>query len=482
LTWVLVFQSRPLLPHKWMLLAQPVAIAGVVVLLAFGGEQNLLLTLGGHLVCFFVIAMACHGELAGTRPDAKYLTGFYVALSFGGMVGGLFAGLIAPFTFSWVAEYPILLALAALCRPPGGDERLPRWSRWYWPFLAVLAVALIGLSYSTGKTASWLEDHRVWVAGSVGVLAGLLALALNAGRWKIFATVVVALVLIRVYPADEGRVDTVRSFFGVHKIVVTPHGQYHVLMHGTTIHGAEKFQNNDGTPVTGRPEPITYYHKDGGIGQAIAAIRERKGTPLRVAVIGVGSGTLACAAEPGETWKFFEIDQTMVDTARDPKYFTYIQNCEPDLKPVIGDARLTFAKEPDGIYDLIIVDAYSSDAIPIHLATEQAMKIYKDKLAPQGAVVMHVSNRHLELASVIVGIADANDLKSWVYSEDSGRDDEYIFATSVVVSAREEADVGKLASSDQWAETEADDKQRVWTDDYSNVLGAVWRRLRDGEQ
>jgi hypothetical protein len=149
---------------------------------------------------------------------------------------------------------------------------------------------------------------------------------------------------------------------------------------------------------------------------------------------------------------------------------------------VIGDARLTFAKEPDGLYDLIIVDAYSSDAIPIHLATEEAMKIYKDKLAPQGAVVMHVSNRHLELASVIVGIADANDMKSWVYSEDSGRDDEYIFATSVVVSAREEADVGKLASSDVWTETEADENQRVWTDDYSNVLGAVWRRLRDGEQ
>jgi hypothetical protein len=482
LTWVLVFQSRPLLPHKWMLLAQPLAIAGVVMLLAVGGEQNLLVTLGGHQLCFFVIAMACHGELARTRPPAKYLTGFYVALSFGGMVGGLFAGLIAPFTFSWVAEYPILLALAALCRPPGGDERLPRWSRWYWPFLAVLAVALIGLSYSTSKPSWWLEDHRVWVAGAVGVLAALLALALNANRWKIFATVAVALAVIRVYPTDEGRVDTVRSFFGVHKIVVTPHGQYHVLMHGTTIHGAEKFQNNDGTPVTGRPEPITYYHRDGGIGQAIAAIRERKGAPLRVAVIGVGSGTLACASEPGETWKFFEIDQTMVDTARDPKYFTYIQNCAPDLKPVIGDARLTFAKEPDGAYDLIIVDAYSSDAIPIHLATEEAMKIYKDKLAPQGAVVMHVSNRHLELASVIVGIADANDLKSWVYSEDSGRDDEYIFATSVVVSAREEADVGKIASSDQWAETEADENQRVWTDDYSNVLGAVWRRLRDGEQ
>ena len=482
LTWVLVFQSRPLLPHRWMLMLQPLAIAGIVMLLAVGGEQNLLLTLGGHQLCFFVIAMACHGELARTRPPARYLTGFYVALSFGGMLGGLFAGLISPYAFSWVAEYPILLALAALCRPPA-DERWASLTRWYWALLAALAIGLLAPTYrDSGKMFAWLEEHRVWVAGSVGVLAALAALALNASRWKVFATVVLALVLIRFYPADDGRVETARSFFGVHKILVTPHGQYHVLMHGTTIHGAQKFLNDDGSPVEGRPEPITYYHRDGGIGQAIAAVRERKGAPpLRVAVIGVGAGTLTCASEPGESWKFFDIDQTMVDTARDPKYFTYIRECEPDVKPVIGDARLTFAKEPDGVYDLIIVDAYSSDAIPIHLATEEAMQIYKSKLAPQGVVVMHVSNRHLELESVVVGIADANDLKSWVYNEDSGRDDEYIFSTDVVVSARDEADVGKLASSDKWAETEPTDGQRNWTDDYSNILGAVYRRLKFGE-
>jgi len=480
LTWVLVFQSRPLLPHKWVLMLQPLAIAGVIVLLAVGGEQNLLLTLGGHLLCFFVIAMACHGELARTRPASNYLTGFYVALSFGGMVGGLFAGLIAPYTFSWIAEYPILIALAVLCRPPA-DERLSQWSRWYWPLLAATAMALIVPSYSGGKVFTWLDDQRVYVISGVAIAGMILAILLKADRAKLAGVVILALVLIRVYPADDGRVETVRSFFGVHKIVVTSNGQYHVLMHGTTIHGAEKFRNDDTSPVTGRPEAITYYHKDGGIGQAISAIRARKGGPIRVAVIGLGAGTLTCASEPGEDWKFFEIDQTMVDTARDPRYFTFIQNCEPDLKPVIGDARLTFAKEPDGVYDLIIVDAYSSDAIPIHLATEEAMEIYKQKLAPQGAVVMHVSNRHLELESVVVGIAAANELKSWVYDEDSGRDNEYIFSTSVVVSAREEADVGALASSDKWALTEAEDNQRVWTDDYSNVLGAVWRRLRDGE-
>jgi hypothetical protein len=171
----------------------------------------------------------------------------------------------------------------------------------------------------------------------------------------------------------------------------------------------------------------------------------------------------------------------MIATARDPKYFNFVEKCAPDLKVVLGDARLTFAKEPDGAYDLVIVDAYSSDAIPIHLATQEAMAIYKRKLAPGGAVMMHVSNRNLELASVAVGIADANDLTSRVYSEDSGRDNEYIFATTVVISARDDADLGALATSSSWVATPPTPGQRVWTDDYCNVLGAVWRQLRSND-
>lgn len=478
LTWVLVFQSRPLLPHVWMLKLQPLAIAGVVVLLAIGGEQNLLLTLGGHQLCFFIIAMASHGELARTRPPARYLTGFYVALSFGGMIGGLFAGLVAPFTFSWVAEYPILLALAALCRPWQPSRR---GAMLLWLAAMVAALVLVALAYRADAAEVFLENWRVWAIGSLAAVAALLAMVMRIHRFQFAVLVALGLLLVRVYPLDEGRVETVRSFFGVHKIVVTPGGYYHVLMHGTTIHGAEKFLNDDGTPITGRPEPISYYHNDGGIGRAIAAIRARKGGPLRVAVIGLGAGTLACQAKPGETWKFFEIDQTMVDTARNPKYFTYLSACMPDIKPVIGDARLTFAREPDAAYDLIIVDAYSSDAIPIHLATQEAMAIYKAKLAPGGAVVMHVSNRHLELASVVVGIADANGMKSWVYNEDSGRDAEYIFTTNVVVSARKPEDVGSLASDSYWQSTPPTSGEWVWTDDYSNVLGAVYRRLRDGD-
>jgi hypothetical protein len=484
LTWVLVFQSRPLIPHKFVLLLQPLAIAGVVYLLAFGGERNLLLTLGGHLACFFVIAMACHGELARTRPAAQHLTGFYVALSFGGMVGGLFAGLIAPFIFSWIAEYPILVVLAALCRPK--EEDVPPWlatvARWSWLLVVAAGLAAIVPSLMGSEAIAFMREQMVSIVAAIAALTVVLVVLVRADRYSIASLIAIAMVLVRLYPNEDGKVETVRSFFGVHKIVTNADGAYRVLMHGTTIHGAQRLLNADGTPVQGRPEMITYYQADGGIGGAIEAVRQRKGSGLRAAVIGLGAGTLTCQNRSGEDWKFFEIDQSMIDTAADPKYFTYIRDCYPDIKPVLGDARLTFAKEPDGAYDIIVVDAYSSDAIPIHLATQEAMAIYKQKLAPQGVVVMHVSNRHLELSSVVVGIADANGLKSWVFSEDSGRDGEYIFSTTVVISAREATDIGSLATNDKWVLTQARSDRRVWTDDYSNVLGAVMRRMRDGDE
>lgn len=471
LTWVLVFQQKPLISHNIIMMLQPVAIAGAVILLMIPTSRGLLLMLGGQLLAFFIMAMAAHGELARTRPAAEHLTGFYVALSFGGMIGGLFTGLIAPYIFNWIAEYPMLLVLAALCRPlPTSDQG--RVDKFFWPIAALVALGL-----ALQATLGWQAIPGL--AANVDMVVKVVALVtviFMADRLKLAFVIALALVLIRLYPGDEGRTETVRSFYGVHK--VGDYGTHHVLMHGTTIHGAQKWRDpSTMTPVAERPEPISYYHPDGGIGQAISAIRARKGAPLKVAAIGLGSGTLTCHAQPGETWRFFEIDQTIVDIAKDPRRFTFVSRCMPDLQPVMGDARLTFAKEPDGTYDLIIVDAYSSDAIPIHLATQEAMAIYKQKLAPQGAVMVHVSNRHLELSSVIVGIADANGLKAWVFDEDSNRDSEYIFSTEVVLAAREEADVGAIAGNSKWTLTEPDEGQRVWTDDYSNIIGAVWRRL-----
>ena len=288
----------------------------------------------------------------------------------------------------------------------------------------------------------------------------------------------VAFAMIWLYPTSEIHVETLRSFFGIHKIFESDDGRFRILKHGSTIHGAQMIEDEDGEPITGRPTPITYYHDKSAINQVIEAVRARKRGPLRAAVIGLGSGSLACRIAAGENWRFFEIDPTVIAIARDAERFSFISSCAPNVPIVVGDARLTFAQEPDRTYDLIIVDAYSSDAIPVHLATAEAMAIYKTKLAPQGVVIMHISNRHLELRSVVEGIGAANGLKTWIWSDDNEEtdDDNYIFSSDVAILAENADDIGALAHDKFWVLTPPNPAVRTWTDDYSNIAGAVWRK------
>jgi hypothetical protein len=487
LTWVLVFQRRSLISHRIALLLQPLAVAAIVALLYYSPWVPLFLNLGGHLLAFFVICLACHGELARTRPPARQLTAFYVSLSFGGMVGGLFAGLVAPYTFSWVAEYPILAVLAVLCRPLAQNvwkpfdrwlwllspARWPRLDTWFWPAAAVIAIVVLvpGLG---GRT---VEDDETFLTAAVMSLVAISIVAFRDPPKSAFA-VAVALIAIRIYPGGEYQIETLRSFFGVHKIYETDEGRFRILKHGSTIHGAQVVADQDGNPVPGRPAPITYYHDKSAINQVIQAVRSRTAAPLRVAVVGLGAGSLACRIEPGETWRFFEIDPTVVNIARDPRRFSFLSSCAPNLPIILGDARLTLAHEPDRSYDLIVVDAYSSDAIPIHLATTEAMTLYRSKLAPHGVVLMHISNRYLDLKTVVEGIATANGLKTWVWSnpDEQSDDDNYIFTSDVAISAQDAEDIGELKWNRFWVLTTPDPSVRTWTDDYSNVAGALWRR------
>jgi len=483
LTWIFVFQRWPSIAQKIALRLQPFAIAGIVVLSLFAVRIGLLVSLAAHLIAFFVIALACHGELARTRPAARYLTTFYVALSFGGMVGGLFSGLVAPYVFSWVAEYPILAVLAVLCRPFGRDLNRSLWpappqiseavNSWFWPVAVAIAVFLIFLSYDGFR----FDDSDPFFTLVVLLLAAA-SLALLRDPPKSASAVALAFATIWLFPVDGTNIETLRSFFGVHKIYESDDGRFRVLKNGSTIHGAERIETEDGEPVSGRPRPITYYHDKSAMNRVIEAVRARKGGPLRTAVIGLGSGSLACRIAPDEIWRFFEIDPTIVAIARDPDRFTFLSSCAPGLPIVLGDARLTFAQEPDHVYDLIIVDAYSSDAIPVHLATAEAMAIYKSKLSPQGVVMMHISNRHLELRSVVEGIAAANTLKTWIWSNGSEEtdDENYVFGSDVAISAENENDIGALSNDKLWVLTPPNPDVRTWTDDYSNIAGAVWRK------
>jgi hypothetical protein len=472
-TFVIVFSTRPILPHNWMLAIQPlfvVALAGVMV---FDIRGYLFWILGLYIVAFFVITMVCHGELSRTRPAAKHLTAFYMWMSFGGVVGGIFAGLVAPNVFNSVLELPMLIVLAILCRP-GLELPTDTRTRLLW----VGAVAFVAILAFPGLAEKYVTDEKAfnWTIGALLVIAGIVSKEALP-----FAAVMATVFIIGTnYRPDNDIRQTMRSFFGVHKITETSDGQYRVFLHGTTIHGAERIRDDNGEPLQGRPPMITYYHDNSPMGTAVKATRARVGGPIKVAVVGLGTGTFACFREPGDTFTFYEIDKTVETLARDPSKFSYITKCAPDIPVVLGDARLTLA-DTDNKYDLMILDAFSSDAIPIHLMTREAMATYLSRLAPGGVVLMHVSNRHMELASVVAGIAHANGLVSRVNNR-AARDDEddsrYMFTSTVVASARKDEDFGPMREDPDWTPLEPKADQRLWTDDYSNVFGAILRQYR----
>ena len=471
-TFVIVFSNRPILPHNWMVAIEPlfiVAIAGIIVL---DIRQYVLGLLVLNVVAFFVITMVCHGELSRSRPPAQHLTAFYMWMSAGGVIGGIFAGLIAPNVFSWVLEYPLLVVAAILLRP--GLE-MP--TNWRTQLLWAAAIAVVAIAAFPGLADRYVTDEKTfyYVVGGLLVVAGLVS------REPLPFAAVIAVVFIigtAYQPYSEAR-QTMRSFFGVHKITETADGSFRVFMHGTTIHGAERLRDDNGEPITGPPPMITYYHPNSPMGTTVKAVRARVNGPIKVAVVGLGTGTFACFAERGDSFKFYEIDASVETLARDPTRFRYLEQCGPDIPVVLGDARLTLAESPDK-YDLIVLDAFSSDAIPVHLMTREAMAIYVSKLAPGGIVMMHVSNRHMEFASVVAGIAHANGLVSRQNNRlaREGEDDaRYVFTSNVVISAREEKDFGQLLEDSDWSELNINANQRIWTDDYSNIIGAIVRNL-----
>ncbi len=472
LTFVIVFARRPVIPHWLVVDVQPLFIIGFIAIVIFEPVKTIVGLIAVHLVVFFVCALMCHGELARRRPAARYLTGFYLWMSVGGMIGGIAAALIAPHTFTWVAEYPILIALAVLCRP---GLALPRSLPLRYALFGAIALGVLALVWWANATAVMTETtfQRIVFA--------LLLVSVLFWRAPLPFAAIVAFVLIAGHVVFEQSGSTaVRSFFGIFKVVESSDGRFRVLQHGTTMHGAQRIRDDNGLPVTGPPEPLLYYFDGSSIAQAIDAVRARMApAPLRYAVVGLGTGTLACRAAPEDTVHYYEIDPAAIRIARDRALFSFLADCRPDVPIMLGDARLTLAEAPDGAYDLIIVDAFSSDAIPIHLLTREAMAIYLRKISPHGVVVLHISNRHLELASVVAGIAAANGLVTRV-DESADLDeasDPYKFAGTVAAVARTDEDFGALAHSNGWEIREPDPKQWVWTDDYSNIIGSIMRNL-----
>ena len=297
----------------------------------------------------------------------------------------------------------------------------------------------------------------------------------DAARFASLA--VCAFVIAGLWQPGLRLIEQARSFFGVHRVVETISGTHRILVHGNTIHGAERIREADGTPITGTPEPLAYYYFGGPISEVTSAARATaSGKLANVAVVGLGAGSMACHRKEGETWTFFEIDPEVVRLARDPNMFRFLSSCAPEAPIVLGDARLTLAASSQK-FDLIVLNAFSSDAIPTHLLTREALRGYLAHLAPHGMLLLHISNRHLELAKVVAALGAAEGLTTLVKTDQNKIDfmAELRAAAMVAVLARSEGDFGPLLGADGWDKPEAGSVVG-WTDDYSDIIGAMIRK------
>jgi len=471
ISFILVFSQRSYISQATWMKAQPVLLALIVLTLALDIRTWLMIDVGLHLLTFFVTAMICHGLIAATRPQASHLTRFYFCMSLGGVLGGIFSGLIAPNIFSWIAEYPVLIVAAALARPGSSLPKAKEIGLAIGFIVLVLLVSLPGYreGFTLLPTANWI----VWAAVLLLVAGALL---LSASPLRLAVLFAAAFIVTRAYPPNVRHLETVRSFFGVHKIEVTEDGRFRVLRHGMELHGAQRLTTDDGKPVTGRPVLSTYYHPDSPIAEAIDAVQDKKKGPVRIAVIGLGGGSIACLAKPQDRLDYYEIDADVIRIAKDPKRFTFLRDCKPDTNITLGDARLTLANATEARYDLIIVDAFSSDSIPVHLLTREALRIYLSRLNPDGIIVAHISNNHLDLSGVVAATAASEGLLARIYDEDEKPNlDPMIKFSTVMVLARNDNDLGLLQD---WDVEKPAPGQAPWSDDFSNLLGPLIAKMK----
>lgn len=415
---------------------------------------------GIHGANLFFVALLVHRRLAIERPPADRLTQFYLLLSLGGVCGGAFSALLAPAIFSTIAEYPIVIVLALLLRPGSfrprpGTGFLRRNGDLLLPFVLLAAILGSAKAIPTDGRAG-----RVLLAALL--LSGVAALALFASRPVRFALGVGALLLIVALPPTS--LYSERTFFGI--LRVEEQGERHVLVSGTTVHGAQNFAPGR------RSEPVSYYVREGPLGQLFDALG---GRARSVAVIGLGAGGTSVYGRPGDDWTFYEIDEAVARIAENPHYFTYLRDAKADIRVVIGDGRLKLAEAPDGSYDLFVLDAFSSDSVPVHLLTREAVELYLRKLSPGGVMAFHISNRYLDLRPVISGNARSLGLpglsQSYVVTRAAARDGA---ASSIwVLVARDMAALGKLAKDPRWKPLATGPGQPVWTDEFSNILSVV---------
>jgi SAM-dependent methyltransferase len=472
LSFVLVFSRRKLFPMSWLQWLLPTVALGVVFQILGRGTDPVWLVILIHLLLLFLAAMVCHGRLAAERPAARHLTEFYLWVSLGGVLGGVFNALLAPNLFRTVVEYPLAIVFACLLRPPPAASGIKSTSRALdigLPILlGVFTAGLAMLAPFAGLKSVILRNAVIVGLPAIVCFTfvdrpmrfGLGLAGILVGGWF--------------YLGPHGKTLHVeRNFFGIARVTLGEGARLRYLVHGNTLHGAQFVD-------PGRQcEPLAYYHRSGPLGDIFDCFQNHPASP-EVAVVGLGAGATACYAKPTQHWTFYEIDPAVIRIARNTNYFSYLPRCaQTEVRVIVGDARLRLKEAAPRSYGLIVLDAFSSDAIPVHLLTREALALYVSKLTDGGLLVFHISNRYLDLEPVLADLAGQAKLISrhwedWnVSPEESANGKE---ESHWVVVARRESDLGQLSRKARWLPLEGRSPPQVWTDDFSNLLGVFkWR-------
>jgi hypothetical protein len=472
LSFVIVFSGVNAKSHRWFVRLQPVILIPFVIY-AFINPADLpywaYLIL--HIIAFFFAVMVCHGQLAWHRPHTSHLTTYYLIMSFAGMLGGMFNTFVAPVLFNDIYEYPLMIIAALLLRP--------------WAYLLNLKEALMQiidplLLLITGIIIYLRVENLVDYFDGIVISLSLLTLAIYFLQRRVIAYAglmgIIIVFAIVVHHSENHTLIQKRTFFGVMAVrdsVLTNENQqpehYHELFHGTTKHGAQRL-----TPLESTT-PLTYYSRPGPMGQLFRAF-DKQSDHWVIGVVGLGAGALTCYAKTTQTWTLYEIDPLVLDIAQNPNYFTYLSQCVPKARAEIGDARLSLKNSTDESFDLLIMDAFSSDAIPTHLLTREALELYLKKLKPNGLLAFHITNRHLSLKKVLSIHAEQAHLAALIQEFKPQNDAPLIVATDWVVFAKNAESLKPLQSSllGNWQKMPLYFDMPAWTDDFTNIV-SVWK-------
>jgi hypothetical protein len=451
LTLIIVFRRRTAFQNRIAQGALPILTVAVVFLTCIRATEPTLLIVSLHLALFGCIALQCHGKLVDLQPPPRHLTQYYFWIAAGGALGSLLNSLLAPCLFRTAIEYPLALVAALLWI--GGDKRWPQ---------AKTALLIAGLA--AGLTAALLTFPRA-ATFTVAATAVTLYLLKNDRLALGGATAATLAICAALVPDPRGKtIFVARDFFGISKVMVNAQG-LHQITHGNTIHGAQAR-----TPERERT-PLLYYHPRGPFGTVFEEVGRRQG-PQAIALAGLGAGALLAYSQPGQSWTVYEIDPVVVRIARSPALFSYLTRSAVQPQVILGDARLKLKEAPPGAYDALIIDVFSSDSVPTHLLTREAVSLYLAKLKPDGLLALHISNRSLDLLPIVAGIAaqlnlvcqSCDDSLLSPADQADGKS-----AAHVVLLHRPEHPLPTLARHRQWRPIQGDPRQ-AWTDDFSNLL------------